>query len=385
MDNESRNDRRDFIKTSVLTSAAVVLGPTVMASGAVAQTKGKKQQSGGSKTGSEILTKQRILGSGKNTLKVSEIGLGTMGMVTGRGRFPDRKMSIQLIRQAYDRGVTFFDTAEGYGPYVGEELLGEAVKPFRNNVVITSKFSGRYENGRQVRDNNPARIKQACEASLKRLGVEAIDLYYMHRNDHKTPMEDVAGAVKDLIKEGKVKHFGMCEVGEETIRKAHAVQPVTAIQSEYSLMFRKPEEVVFPTMKELGIGFVPYSPIGRGFLGGNITEYSKFDPAHDSRGSSPRFTPEAIRANLKFVEVLHEFGRTRGMTSAQLSLAWMLAKYPFIVPLPGTTKLAHLEEDLRAANFPFGASDVAELEQALAPIKIVGERYSGVNARDAEY
>lgn len=376
-------DRRNFLKTAAVSGigTALLSGTPNGILKAAGITPVESEQS----TCPPILTKQRSLGTGANSMKVAEISLGCMGMVGGRGEHPDRKAMIQLIQDAYDRGVTYFDTANGYGPYINEEMLGEAIKPFRKHVSIGTKFSGLFENGKLIRDNNPQLIRKSCEDSLKRLDIEAIDLYYMHRNDKKTPMEDVAGTIKDLIKEGKVKHFGMCEVGPDTIRRAHAVQPVTAIQSEYSLMFRTPETVVFPTLEELGIGFLAYSPIGRGFLGGTVTEYTNFNSAKDSRGSSPRFKPEALRRNLAFVEVLNEYGRTRGMTSSQVSLAWMLAKYPFIVPLPGTTKLSHLEEDLRASELILTLAEVEELENLLLATPIVGDRYEGTNLSDVEY
>jgi len=396
MDNKSRNDkrtekvnpyvpeRRDFLKKAALAG----LGTAILSS-----TPGNILQAGGMVSSSDktdnmcppILTQKRVLGTGSHSLTVSEIALGCMGMVAGRGAHPDYKSMIKLIRQAYDLGVDLFDTAEGYGAGLSEEMLGEAVRPFRDKVVVSSKFSGVFQGDQLIRDNRPERIRKACEYSLKRLNMDVIDIYFMHRNDKVTPIEEVARTVADLIREGKVKYFGMCEVGAETIRRAHAVQPVTVIQSEYSLMYRKPEEAVFPTMQELGISFLPYSPIGRGFLGGNITEYTKFDPKSDSRGSSPRFTPEAIRANLKFVEAIHQFGSTRGITSAQVSLSWMLAKYPFIVPLIGTSKLSHLEEDLRASAYIMTGQEINELESILSAIPIIGERYSANNQGDVEY
>lgn len=331
-----------------------------------------------------ILTQKRVLGSGNNRLEVSAIQLGCMGMHVGRGAHPDKSAMIKLIREAYERGVTFFDTAEGYGPHVNEELLGEAIAPFRDKIVISTKFSGVFRDGKLIRDNRPERIRQACEDSLKRLKVDAIDLYYQHRMDKVTPVEDVAGTVAELIKEGKVKHFGLSEVSAETIRKAHAIQPVTAIQSEYSFMFRVPESLVFPTIEELGIGFVPYSPLNRGFLSGAITEHSTLN-VNDGRGTSPQFAPEARRANLRIVEFLNEFGRTRGMTSSQISLAWILAKHPYLVPVIGTTKLAHLEEDLRTVDFSLSAQEINELETAITAIGVIGDRYPANDRNNVEY
>ncbi len=323
------------------------------------------------------LTKRRVLGSGENSLTVSALGFGCMGMNYHRGAHPDRKAMIALTRKAVELGVTLFDTAEVYGPLVNEELVGEALSPFRNEVAISTKFGFNIENGKQLPGHNsrPEHIRQAAEGSLKRLGIETIDLFYQHRFDPNVPIEDVAGAVKDLIQQGKVRHFGLCEVGSETIRRAHAVQAVTAVQSEYHLMWREPEKDVLPALEELGIGFVPYSPINRGFLGGALNEYTRFDAGNDNRNTLPRFTPQAMRANMAIVETLNEFGRTRGATSAQIALAWLLAKKPWMVPIPGTTKLAHLEENLGAAELTFTADEIRELESAVSKIRIVGDRY----------
>ena len=270
----------------------------------------------------------------------------------------------------------FFDTAETYGPFTNEELVGEGLAPFRNELVISTKFGFNYEGSAVTGLNSrPERIRWVAEESLKRLKIEVIDLFYQHRFDPNVPIEDVAGTVKDLIQEGKVRNFGLCEVGPQTIRRAHAVQPLTAIQSEYSLMWREPEKDVLPVLEELGIGFVPYSPINRGFLGGTLNEHTRFDSGNDNRNILPRFTPEAMRANMALVEALNEFGRTRGATSAQVALAWLLVRKPFMVPIPGTTKLAHLEENLRAADLTLIADDLSELEIAVSEIKIVGDRY----------
>ncbi|MFC0191807.1 aldo/keto reductase [Aureimonas pseudogalii] len=312
-------------------------------------------------------------------MEVSALGFGVMGMDHDRGEHPDRAAMIALLRRVAERGVTLFDTAEVYGPFTNEEIAGEALQPFGDEVLVTTKFGFRFVDGKQVPgelDSRPANIRSVVEASLRRMCVEAIELLYQHRVDPNVPIEDVAGTVRDLIAEGKVKRFGLSEAGADTIRRAHAVQPVTAVQSEYHLMWREPETKIFPTLQELGIGFVPYSPVNRGFLTGAITEYNRFDSGNDNRGDSPWFQPEAIRANLAVVEVLNAFGRTRGMTPAQISLAWLMAKQPWIVAIPGTTKLAHLDENLRTAEFTMSAADVAELETALGKVEIVGTRYS---------
>ncbi|HMU29140.1 MAG TPA: aldo/keto reductase [Nitrospira sp.] len=330
------------------------------------------------RTSSPLITQRRTLGSGKHALQVSALGFGCMGMNYHRGLHPDRDAMIKLARQATERGVTLFDTAEVYGPFVNEELVGEALAPFRGQVVITTKFGWKIDPGSRTSiglDSRPQHIKEVAEASLKRLKVDAIDLFYQHRVDPDVPIEDVAGAVKELIQEGKVKHFGLSEAGAKTIRRAHAVQPVTAVQSEYHLMWRAPEKDVLPVCGELGIGFVPYSPVNRGFLGGNLNEYTRFDSGSDNRKTLPRFTPEAMRANLAIVEALNRFGRTRGVTSAQVALAWLLAKQPWIVPIPGTTKLAHLEENLRTADLKLSAAEMSEIEGSVSKIEIVGDRY----------
>jgi len=329
-------------------------------------------------TNSPLITQRRTLGSGKHSLEVSALGFGCMGMNYHRGLHPDREAMIKLLRQTAERGVTLFDTAEVYGPFTNEELVGEALAPFRGKVAITTKFGWKIDPGSRTSvglDSRPQHIKEVAEASLKRLKVDAIDLFYQHRVDPDVLIEDVAGAVKELIQEGKVKHFGLSEAGAKTIRRAHAVQPVTAVQSEYHLMWREPEKDVLPVCEELGIGLVPYSPVNRGFLGGNLSEYTRFDSGSDNRKTLPRFTPEAMRANLAIVEALNRFGRTRGTTSAQIALAWLLAKQPWSVPIPGTTKLAHLEENLRSAELILSADEMSEIETAVAKIKIVGARY----------
>ena len=319
----------------------------------------------------------RILGN--NGLAVSAIGLGCMGMSYSRGTPPDRAEMVALLRAAVARGVTHFDTAEVYGPLVNEELVGEALEPFRGKVSIATKF-GHFpafvgEPRWSKLDSHPEHIKVVAEASLKRLRVEAIDLFYQHRLDPNVPIEDVAGAVGELIAQGKVKHFGLCEVGAETIRRAHAVQPVAAVQSEYSLWWRDPEPEVLPVCEELGVGFVPYSPLGRGYLTGKIDETTSFDSL-DSRGSSPRFAPDASKANRPVVALLEEIATRNSATPAQIALAWLLAQKPFIAPIPGTTKLHRLEENIGAAEIDLSADDLRHIDEAFARIQVQGERYT---------
>jgi aryl-alcohol dehydrogenase-like predicted oxidoreductase len=312
---------------------------------------------------------------GKSNLEVSAIGLGCMGMNHHRGLAPDKSEMIALVRAAVERGVTFFDTAEVYGPFTNEELVGEALIPFRKEVVIATKFGfGLGGAGLGGLNSRPERIRQVAEESLKRLRVETIDLFYQHRVDPNVPIEDVAGAVKELIAQGKVKHFGLSEAGAPTIRRAHAVQPVAAIQSEYSLWWRNPEAQVLPTCDELGIGFVPYSPLGRGFLTGKIDETTTFG-GNDNRGTLPRFTPEARKANRPVVDLLEEIGREKGATPAQIALAWLLAQKPWIVPIPGTTKLHRLEENIGATDIELTAGDLLHVEDAVSKITVQGDRY----------
>jgi len=314
---------------------------------------------------------------GINQLEVSAIGLGCMGLSFGYGPASDRQEAIKLIRAAVERGVTFFDTAEAYGPFANEELVGEALAPFRGRVVIATKFGFKFgpKGERQEGlDSRPAHIRQVAEASLQRLQVDAIDLFYQHRVDPDVPIEDVAGAVKDLIREGKVKHFGLSEAGAKTIRRAHAIQPVTALQSEYSLWWREPETEVLPALEELGIGFVPFSPLGKGFLTGKIDETTKFD-ASDFRNVVPRFTPEARKANQAVVDLLGTIARRKQATPAQIALAWLLARKPWIVPIPGTTKQHRLEENLGAASVELTSDDLREIETAAAKIAVQGARY----------
>lgn len=315
---------------------------------------------------------KRTLGSGG--LEVSAIGLGCMGLSFGYGPATEKSAGIQLIRTAFERGVTFFDTAEVYGPFVNEELVGEAVAPFRDKVVIATKFGFRNGDSTQPMDSRPERIRAVAEASLKRLRTDRIDLFYQHRVDPNVPIEDVAGTVKDLIREGKVKHFGLSEAGEQSIRRAHAVQPVAALQSEYSLWWREPETKVLPTLEELGIGFVPFSPLGKGFLTGAIDQNTAFDKS-DFRNIVPRFSEENRKANAGLVDVLGRIAAGKGATRAQIAIAWLLAQKPWIVPIPGTTKLNRLEENVGAAAVDLSAADLAAIETALKAITIVGERY----------
>jgi aryl-alcohol dehydrogenase-like predicted oxidoreductase len=312
---------------------------------------------------------------GKSGLDVSALGFGCMGMSFGYGPAVDRQQGISLLRAAVERGITFFDTAEAYGPFTNEALVGEALAPMRDHVVIATKFGFKFEAGKQSGlDSRPAHIKEVAEASLRRLNVEAIDLFYQHRVDPEVPIEDVAGTVKNLIQEGKVKHFGLSEAGIQTIRRAHAVQPVTALQSEYSLWWREPEKEVLPTLEELGIGSVPFSPLGKGFLTGKIDENTTFDST-DFRNVVPRFTAENRKANLAFVDWLTAFATRRKATPAQIALAWLLAQKPWIVPIPGTTKLHRLEENIAATQIELTADDLREIDRAAAQIAVHGARY----------
>ncbi|MBB3014189.1 aldo/keto reductase [Cupriavidus alkaliphilus] len=313
---------------------------------------------------------------GTSTLEVSALGLGCMGLSHGYGPATDTGAAVSLIRAAVDRGVTFFDTAEVYGPYLNEEVVGAALAPVRNQVVIATKFGFTFgeDNQQQILNSRPEHIRWAVEGSLKRLKTDVIDLLYQHRVDPDVPIEDVAGTVKDLIAEGKVKHFGLSEAGIQTIRRAHAVQPVTALQSEYSLWWREPEQELLPTLEELGIGFVPFSPLGKGFLTGAIKDGATFG-SDDFRSKVPRFSPQAIRANQALVDLLGQIATDKGVTAAQIALAWLLAQKPWIVPIPGTTKLHRLEENLGAASVELSHTDLGRIAQALADIKIQGDRY----------
>ena len=377
--NDGKVMRRDFIRSATLRMGIIAASP-FQSLGATPEANNLKEANTKADT---LLKQKRVLGSKKNSLKVSAIQLGCMGMHVGRGIHPDHQSMVKLIRDAADRGCDFFDTAEIYGPYVNEELVGEALAPIRNQVAISTKFGFKI-GGPGGLDSSPENIRKVADQSLKRLKTDRIDLLYQHRVDPNVPIEDVAGTVKDLIKAGKVLHFGLSEAKAETIRRAHAVCPVTAVQSEYSFMTRLPEDFIFSTLQELEIGFVAYSPLCRGLLGGSMTEYSDLK-TNDGRGGWPRFQPEALRANLRITEALNEFGKTRGMTSSQICLAWMLSKYPFIVALPGTTKLSHLEEDFRAADFTLTAAEITEIEKKIEAIGVVGARYDALQQSRVEY
>lgn len=376
--------RRGFLKTAAAIGTALTVAPALgkirVVDNAVNGT-----SVGGGKAGGGL--PHRVLGTGKAAFEVSALGFGVMGMTYNRSQHPDRKQCIRLLHEAVDRGVTLFDTAIIYGPLNNEELAGEALGELRGKVNVTTKFGHEVVNGKAIgrQDSRPATIRKYCEDSLRRLRTDVIPMFYQHRFDRNTPVEDVAGTIQDLMKEGKVLHWGMCEVSADTIRRAHAVCPLTAIQSEYHLMHRAVEDNgVLDVCRELGIGFVPYSPLNRGFLGGDLNEYTRFDPDNDNRNTLPRFTPEAMRANYRIVNVLQRFGRERGMTSAQLALGWLLHKAPWIVPIPGTTKLSHLEENLRSLDFVLTADEWNELETEVSEIPVTGDRYNAEQQRQVQ-
>ncbi|MGJ1434058.1 aldo/keto reductase [Sphingobacterium spiritivorum] len=365
-------DRRNFLKTGA------ALGTTLFATSAFSMGNTANNLNPHPGAIPSSLIKQRVLGSGAHSLKVSSIGLGCMGMNYHRSFVPDRKAMISLLRKAVESGITLFDTAEVYGPYINEELVGEALAPLRNDVLICSKFGFNIENGTMAGLNSkPAHIRKVVEESLKRLRTDHIDLLYQHRVDPHVPIEEVAGTVKDLIREGKVKHFGLSEASVSNLRKAHAIQPVTALQSEYSLMWRNPEEDILAVCEELGIGFVPYSPLCRGYLSGFINERTKFIASNDNRATLPRYSPEAIKANWAMIDLLTTFGNQRGLTASQVALGWLLAQKPFIVPIPGTTKSAHLQENIGAVEILFTPDELNRFSKAASEIRIVGERYTG--------
>lgn len=382
--NNTEMSRRGFLKRTALAGATICIAPTwEKVTAAEKALTGKSSASAASIPASMAAVRtQRTLGIGKAAFPVSAMGFGCMGLNHHRSQSPDENACIRLIHETIERGVTLFDTAESYGYHKNEKLVGEALKGYADRVFVSSKFGHKFVNGVQVKteeDSTPANIRLVCENSLRNLGVETLGMFYQHRLDPNTPIEMVADTCGELIKEGKILHWGMCEVNAETIRRAHKVCPVTAIQSEYHFMHRTVEENgVLALCEELGIGFVPYSPLNRGFLGGLINEYTQFDASNDNRQTLPRFQPEAIRDNYRIVEVLNAFGRIRGITPAQISLAWLMNKKPFIVPIPGTTKLSHLEENLRACDIVFSAEDMAELEKAVAAIPVVGSRYDAL-------
>ena len=382
--NNADMSRRNFLKRTVLAGAAICIAPTlekVTAAERVIDGKSVVPHTA-IPAGIAAVRTQRTLGSGKAAFTVSSMGYGCMGLNHNRSQYPSKENEIALVREAVERGVTLFDTAESYGYHVNEKLVGEALKGYTDRVFISSKFGHKFVNGVQVKteeDSTPANIRRVCENSLRNLGVETLGMFYQHRIDPNTPIEVVAETVGELIKEGKILHWGMCEVNVETIRRAHKICPVTAIQSEYHFMHHTVEENgVLALCDELGIGFVPYSPLNRGFLGGLRNEYTRFDPTNDNRQTLPRFQPEAIRANYRIVEVLNAFGRTRGITPAQVALAWLMNKKTFIVPIPGTTKLSHLEENLRACDIVFTAEEMNELEKAVTAIPVMGSRYDAL-------
>ncbi len=377
--------RRGFLKRAALAGTALGFAPAFEK--ITAAERGIADKAGAAHAtpvppGTAAVRTQRTLGCGKAAFTVSAMGYGCMGLNHNRSQHPSKEMEIALVREAVERGITLFDTAESYGYHVNEKLVGEALKGYTDRVFVSSKFGHKFVNGVQVKteeDSTPANIRRVCENSLRNLGVETLGIFYQHRIDPKTPIEIVAETAAQLIKEGKILHWGMCEVNAETIRRAHKVCPVTAIQSEYHLMHRTVEvNGVLDLCEELGIGFVPYSPLNRGFLGGMINEYTQFDTSNDNRQTLPRFKPDAIRANYRIVEVLNAFGRTRGITPTQVALAWLMNKKPFIIPIPGTTKLSHLEENLRACGIAFNAEEMAELENAVAVIPIMGSRYDAL-------
>lgn len=372
--------RRGFLKMAALTGAAMCIEPTLnKVTAAERALNGQRQVANNLPAGMAAVRTQRTLGSERAAFTVSAMGYGCMGLNHNRSQYPSKDKEIALVREAVERGVTLFDTAESYGYHVNEKLVGEALKGYTDRVFISSKFGHKFVNGVQVKteeDSTPQNIRRVCENSLRHLGVEALGIFYQHRIDPNTPIEVVAETCGELIKEGKILHWGMCEVNADTIRRAHKICPVTAIQSEYHFMHRTVETSgVLAVCEELGIGFVPYSPLNRGFLGGAINEHTIFDPTNDNRQTLPRFQPEAIRANYRIVEVLNAFGRTRGITAAQVALAWLMNKRPYIVPIPGTTKLSHLEENLRACDIVLSAAEMQELEAAVSAIPVVGSRY----------
>ncbi|MBN8823758.1 MULTISPECIES: aldo/keto reductase [unclassified Spirosoma] len=367
-----QTERRQFLRGSLL---AIALSP--ITSYSKAATLDSVTHSGGSLANSPT----RTLGTGKASLEVSALGLGCMGMSYHRSFVPDKKAMIALLRKATELGVNFFDTAEAYGPLVNEELVGEALAPVRDQVIIATKFGFKEGQTSLGLDSRPQTIRKVVEQSLKRLRTDRIDLLYQHRVDPAVPIEEVAGTVKELIQAGKVTHFGLSEASAATIRKAHAVQPLTALESEYSLMTRQPENDVIPLCEELGIGFVPYSPLSRAMLTGYLNERTRYNPNNDNRGILPRYQPKNVLANWPMIEVLADFGNQRGLTAAQVALAWLMAYKPFIVPIPGTTKLAHLQENMGAASYQFLADELTKLTNDLSAIKIVGDRYTGIQAQ----
>ena len=367
--------RRGFLKTAAAIGAALAITPTLNKVRAAEAAMTGRNGAIVRKDGME----HRTLGSGKAAMEVSALGFGCMGMNYNRSQSPDKKECIRIIHEAVDRGATLFDTAIIYGPLNNEILAGEALSPYKGRVNLTTKFGHEVVNGKGTgrQDSSRATVRRYCEYSLRRLRLDSIPLFYQHRFDRNTPIEEVAETISELIKEGKIQRWGLCEVSADTIRKAHAICPLTAIQSEYHLMHREVEENgVLDTCRKLGIGFVPYSPLNRGFLGGCINEYTEFDTSNDNRHTLPRFQPDAIRANTRIVNALQQWGRIRGMTSAQAALGWLLHKAPWIVPIPGTTKESHLLENLHTLSFNVSDEEWKELENTVAAIPVVGNRYN---------
>ncbi len=359
-DNHINTGRRDFLKTAGLVSAVLLASPVLNR----ADAKIFKDE--------KLITEYRILGSGGAAMKVTALGFGCMGMNYNRGMAKDEKEMIRLLHKCVDFGINLFDTAEVYGPHINETLVGKGLYKYKN-INVTTKFGHKIVNGKYYYgelDSSPKQIRKVCKESLKRLRRDVIDIFYQHRFDPKIPIEEVAGTVKELIKEGKVRHFGLCEVSPEIIRKAHAVQPVTAVQSEYHLMWQAPEKNIFPVLEELGIGFVPYSPLNRGYLAGTMNENTKFYEANDNRHTLPRFTPEAMKKNYVIIDAMKEFGASKGANPAQVALSWLLHKRPYIVPIPGTTVEAHLKENLAALNFKWTNEEWAAFEDKISNIEI---------------
>lgn len=375
MSSDNGVSRRGFLKRAAAIGAALSINPIIEKVQAAENVlSGNRTTQSGNRE-----MPHRILGSGNAAMEVSALGFGVMGMNYNRSQSPDRKQCIRLLQEAVERGVTLFDTAIIYGPLKNELLAGEALSQFKGRVYVTTKFGHEVIDGKGTgrQDSSRATVRRYCEESLRRLRTDSIPLFYQHRFDRNTPIEEVAETIKELMKEGKVQRWGLCEVSADTIRKAHSICPLTAIQSEYHLMHRLVEENgVLDTCRELDIGFVPYSPLNRGFLGGCINEYTVFDTNNDNRHTLPRFQPEAIRANTRIVNVLQRFGREKGMTSAQVALGWLLQKAPWIVPIPGTTKLSHLDENLHAHTFDVPADEWTRLEKEVAAIPVVGDRYN---------
>lgn len=382
MEEKKGISRRGFLKRAAAMGVAMAVAPSFSRIMAAADAESAKPAATGASTAS--VNGRRTLGSGKASMEVSALGFGIMGMTYNRSRHPDKKQCIRLLHEAVERGITLFDTAIIYGPLTNELLAGEALSEFKGRINVTTKFGHEVIDGKGTgrQDSRPATIRRYCEESLRRLRLDTLPMFYQHRADPNVPAEEVASTIADLIKEGKVRHWGMCEVSADTIRRAHAVCPLTAIQSEYHLMHRDVEHNgVLDVCRELGIGFVPYSPINRGFLGGGINEYTVFNPTNDNRQTLPRFQPDAIRANTRIVAALQAFGRERGMTSAQVALGWLLQKEPWIVPIPGTTKLSHLEENLRTPDFSVAADEWTELERIVEAVPVVGDRYNAEQQR----